>query len=189
MIWGDAAVPPFTPAKALFSHVLELVERGITGVRDTLQGICLAAVERSALTSFEKTLADFATELTPTGQTRLRMVVIGRPKPFHPRTQKQVYLIAREALLNALRHSQATRIELEVEYLRKKMRLVVRDNGCGFSARRFASQDSHRGLMAMRQRAANVSARLRLWSKPGIGTEVEVAVHLDGERHRRAIKR
>ena len=165
-------------SKPVLGRVVELMERGIAEVRETLRALRLAAPAGLSVRSFEKAFADFACQLTPTDQARLHMVMMGRPRPLSPHAHEQVYLIAREALLNALRHSQATKIELEVEYLRKSLRVVVRDNGSGFPARWRALQDSHWGLVGMRERAASIGARLRLWSKSGVGTEVEVSVHL-----------
>lgn len=164
-------------SKPTLGRVVELMERGICEVRKTLRDLRSAAAGL-ALHSFEKAFADFACQLAPTDKARLHMVMMGRPRPLPPKAHEQVYFIAREALLNALRHSQATRIELEVEYLRRSVRVVVRDNGSGFPARWRALQDSHWGLVGMRERATSIGARLRLWTKSGVGTEVEVCVHL-----------
>jgi signal transduction histidine kinase len=165
-------------SKPVLARIVELMERGIAEVRETLRVLRLAVPAGASLPSFEKAFVDFACQLTPTDQDRLHLVMMGRPRPLSPQAQEQVYLIAREALLNALRHSQATKIELEVEYLRKSLRVVVRDNGSGFPIQWRAPEDSHWGLVGMRERAASIGARLRLWSKPGVGTEVEVSVQL-----------
>lgn len=165
-------------SKLVLDRVVELMERGIAEVRETLRGLRSAAPAGLSLRGFEKAFVDFACQLTPTEQARLHMVMMGRPRSLPPQAREQVYLIAREALLNALRHSQATKIELEVEYLRKRLRVVVRDNGRGFPARGRALR-SHWGLIGMRERAASIGARLRLWSKSGVGTELEVSLRLD----------
>lgn len=165
-------------SKPTLGRVVELMERGICEVRKTLRDLRSAAAAGLSLRSLEKAFADFACQLTPADQARLHMVMMGRPRPLPPKTHEQLYFIVREALLNALRHSQATKIELEIEYLRKSLRVVVRDNGSGFPVRWRALQDSHWGLVGMRERATNIGARLRLWTKSGVGTEVEVRVHL-----------
>ncbi len=86
-------------------------------------------------------------------------------------------MILREALLNALRHSEATSIEAEVEYQRRQLRVVVRDNGRGIDPQVLRSEhDSHRGLLGMRERAGAIGAQLRIWSRRGAGTEVEITV-------------
>jgi signal transduction histidine kinase len=46
----------------------------------------------------------------------------------------EVYLIAREAISNALRHANASMVEVDLEYLTDSFRLKVRDDGSGFTA-------------------------------------------------------
>src|SRR5262252_661261 len=85
-----------------------------------------------------------------------------------------VYSIGREALLNAFRHSGATAVAVELEYALKQMRIVVRDNGCGIDKHVLqAGRDGHFGLTGMRERAKRIGARLKVWSRPAAGTEVE----------------
>jgi signal transduction histidine kinase len=94
-----------------------------------------------------------------------------------PSIQEQLYLIGREALLNAVRHSEATSIEAEIEYRPRCLSVVVRDNGCGIDPNMLRlGKDEHRGLMGMRRRAESLGAQLRIWSRPGAGTEVEISV-------------
>jgi signal transduction histidine kinase len=105
---------------------------------------------------------------------------MGQPKTLKPAIQEQIYLIVREALVNALRHSKATCIEADVEYQRRQLRVVVRDNGCGIEPQMLRQEgDSHWGLLGMHQRARCIGAQLRIWSRRGAGTEVEVSVPTD----------
>ena len=91
--------------------------------------------------------------------------------------QEQINLIAKEAFANALLHSQGTCVEIELEYSARRLRVVVRDNGCGIDPQLArARRDSHWGLSGMRERAENIGAQLTVWSRPGAGTEVEVSV-------------
>src|ERR1700691_1376300 len=118
-------------------------------------------------------------ELQPDGLP-FRIFVTGKSRALKPEIQKQMYLIAREALLNALRHSKATSIEVEIEYLPRRLRMVVRDNGSGIDHQIVRwGRGCHWGLLAMRERAGSIGAKLRIWSKPGCGTEVEICVPSD----------
>ncbi len=76
-----------------------------------------------------------------------------------------------------MRHSKATSVEAEVEYQRRQLRVVVRDNGCGIDPQMLRLEgDSHWGLLGMHERARCIGAQLRIWSKRGAGTEVEISV-------------
>ena len=52
-----------------------------------------------------------------------------------------------------------------------------RDDGRGFDAAILQSgRPSHWGLTGMRERAQKVQTRLDIWSRPGLGTEIELRV-------------
>ena len=83
----------------------------------------------------------------------------------------------REALTNALRHSQAANIEAEVEYFSGRLRAAVRDDGIGIDPERLQDcRTSHAGLTGMRERAERIGAQLGIWSKAGAGAEVEISL-------------
>jgi signal transduction histidine kinase len=127
--------------------------------------------------TLEEALSGIREEFAPLRGVRVRIFVIGQPKPLNPAVREQVYQIGREALVNAMRHSEATNIEAEVEYSPRRVRVVVRDNGCGIDPRMLQSgRAAHWGLLRMREWAGNISAQLRIRSRPGMGTEVEISV-------------
>ena len=108
---------------------------------------------------------------------RFQVFVLGQPKKLKVAVQEQIYLIGREALINAFRHSEATRIEAEVQYLRRRLRILLRDNGCGIDPQTVQSgRHAHWGLLRMRERADGIGAQLEIWSRPGCGTEVQISI-------------
>jgi signal transduction histidine kinase len=131
--------------------------------------------------SLEKALGDIRDDFAPAGSSRLRIVIIGETRPLAPAVQDEIYWIAREALLNALRHSTGSRVEAEIEYLPRKLRVVVRDNGSGIDPEALRTgRRSHWGLKGMKERAASIGARVHIWSKLGEGTEVEISLPING---------
>jgi signal transduction histidine kinase len=167
---AEGWVPPDSPAKPLLSRVRNLMRKGIDQGRAALEG--LRSAELPA-TSLEQALADFHQELPPSDRARLRILKMGSPKPIDRAVLDQVYSITREALLNALRHSQATRIEVEIAYSPRKLRITVRDNGAGIEPELLRSgRKAHWGLAVMRERAANIGAHLRIRTRPKAGTEL-----------------
>ena len=81
----------------------------------------------------------------------------------------------REALANAFRHARAKAVEVEIEYLSRALRIVVRDDGCGIGSYP-AARASGSGLCSMQSRAEAIGARLRVRSRAGAGTEVDMSV-------------
>jgi len=167
-------VPADAPCKSSLGNALLLMRRVIDEGREALQGLRSSGTGSMTL---EQALSGLRDELTPAGPTPFRIFVTGEPKALRPEVQEQVYLIGREALANALRHSEASCVEAEVEYLPRRVRVVVRDNGRGIDPQTVqAGRKAHWGLVGMRERAESIGARLRIMSKPGAGTEVEISV-------------
>jgi len=177
---AEGCLPPNSPAKPLLSRVRNLVRNGIAEGRAALQGLRSA---EPPPTSLDQSLSGFLAELTPADRARVRIIKMGRPKPLDPAILHQIFLIAREALLNSLRHSQAKKIEVELEYSPRKLRVVVRDNGAGLDPQLLRSgRKAHWGLTVMRERAANIGAHLRIWTKPNAGTELVLSLPLASAR-------
>lgn len=90
-----------------------------------------------------------------------------------------IYRIAQEALQNALKHAQATAIELLMEADSRELKLIVRDNGTGFDVEEARDRFSI-GLSSMQERAMLVNGTLELRSRPGEGTMVILTVPRTG---------
>ena len=99
------------------------------------------------------------------------------PRELHPILRDDIYRIAREALRNAFRHAQADKIEAEITYGARLLRLRIRDDGKGIDPKLLdTGRDGHWGLPGMRERAEEIGAQLDMWSELGAGTEVELSI-------------
>jgi signal transduction histidine kinase len=95
-----------------------------------------------------------------------------------PAQEEALLRVAQEALHNALRHSgaRAVQVELLAAGTGRGARLRVRDDGRGFAPEQVRRAGRHLGLVSMRDRAAGVGGTLRIESAPGQGTVVELEV-------------
>ena len=96
-----------------------------------------------------------------------------------PSAQEAALLrVAQEALHNALRHSgaKAVRVELGPAKAGRGAVLTVTDDGAGFVPDDVRRAGRHLGLVSMRDRAAGVGGTLRIESAPGRGTVVVLEV-------------
>jgi signal transduction histidine kinase len=83
--------------------------------------------------------------------------------------------IGQEAVTNATRHAEATRIDVELVYDASHLRMSIADDGRGFvGAENAAGPVGHFGIRGMRERAASIEAKLNLESELGAGTKVSV---------------
>ena len=167
-------LPPDSPVSPLFARVQQLMGQVIEEGRNTVRGF---RSHDSATQDLEQVFSRIPEELNVKEQIDFRVVVEGHPQSLHPVIRNEVYSIGREALVNSLRHSGASRIEVELEYSSNKFLVLVRDNGCGIDPHVLdAGRDGHWGLSGMRERADRIGAKLKVLSRAGGGTEVELHV-------------
>ena len=87
--------------------------------------------------------------------------------------RRQLFLIFKEAVNNAARHSHASRAKIDFALGQGHLILRMRDNGRGFSV---GSPTDGNGLFSIRRRAADLGGEADIRSSPGSGTEVRIRV-------------
>jgi len=107
-----------------------------------------------------------------------RLTVEGERRALTALPRDEVHRITREILRNAFQHAQASRIEAEIRYDDRELRVRIRDDGKGMDPQVLKTGGSagHWGLRGVRERAQQIGARLDFWSEAGAGTEVELTV-------------
>ncbi|MEU9120844.1 GAF domain-containing sensor histidine kinase [Streptomyces sp. NPDC048506] len=94
-----------------------------------------------------------------------------------PAAQEEAMLrVAQEALHNALRHSDAARVEVTLSRNGQGAVLRIADDGRGFDPGAVRRAGRHLGLVSMHDRAGGVGGKLTVESEPGKGTAVEMEV-------------
>jgi len=88
-----------------------------------------------------------------------------------PAVEREVYRIAQEALNNALKHSQAARIDVELGTRDGRLKLVIADDGTGFDPADAQIRSTKLGITSMEERAEAIGGDLRIESGEG-GTRV-----------------
>jgi signal transduction histidine kinase len=90
-----------------------------------------------------------------------------------------VFRIAQEALNNALRHADASRISVSVTVALDAIDLAIADDGRGLdeTATRAARRRGRLGLTSMRQRATSIGADMSIAN--GVGSGTAVVLHWD----------
>jgi signal transduction histidine kinase len=89
-----------------------------------------------------------------------------------------VFHIAREGVMNSLKHAQARDMWISVGEEANDIVLTLRDNGVGFDTSA-PGPEGHFGMAMMRQRAANGGGRFEVASAPGEGTTITVRFPID----------
>ncbi len=91
--------------------------------------------------------------------------------------ERELYHIILEALNNALKHSSANAVVVEISMTGENVQAKVIDNGVGFEPEQ-AVQQGGMGLSSMRERCANLGASLDIISTPGHGATISVTFNL-----------
>jgi signal transduction histidine kinase len=104
--------------------------------------------------------------------------VLGISRDLAALVRDDVLRIACEALRNAFRHAQASRIEVEIRYERRQLRVRVLDNGKGIDAKVLdeGGRSGHFGLPGMHERAKSIGGNLAVSRRAEGGTEAELTI-------------
>jgi ligand-binding sensor domain-containing protein/two-component sensor histidine kinase len=101
-----------------------------------------------------------------------------------PEVRREVYLVFKEAVNNAVRHSACAEAEVALRIDGDRLSLEVRDDGQGFDPEQ--ESEGH-GLASMKRRAEDLGGKLELVTGAGKGTTVRLEIPLGrGRRIRRA---
>ncbi len=171
-------LPDDSPVKPILTRALQLMGQVIEEGRNAVRGL---RASQSASLDLEQAFSLVQQEVVPRDpagpQPEFRVIVDGERRPLRPLLRDEVYRIGREALINTFRHARARKVEIELKYSPRHLRVLVRDDGCGIDPEVLQSgRDGHFGLSGMRERADRIGARLHLWSSPTAGTEIELSI-------------
>jgi signal transduction histidine kinase len=125
------------------------------------------------------TLSQIAQQVSLESRIPILCETDGKPSALDQEVERELLMVAREALHNAVQHARPRNVQLRLCFDRRKVRLRVVDDGCGFELAGANSPSSdHYGLVCMRERIERLGGRFILQSKPGEGTQIEVAIPL-----------
>jgi signal transduction histidine kinase len=91
--------------------------------------------------------------------------------------EQELYFALREGIINAIRHSRATELNLSLAQNQGACCVDLRDNGVGFDKSSVAGSGGF-GLKGMRERIEKVGGHLAIETAPGKGTCISIEVPL-----------
>jgi signal transduction histidine kinase/ligand-binding sensor domain-containing protein len=168
------AVPSELPIRRVLEALLDRSDDVIAQARHSIQD--LRGREKRSL-ELAQEITDLSQELGSDQPVTVTVLTNGKPYELNSDTHENVLLIVREAMLNSFRHAGARAIEVQIDYLKAELKISVRDDGKGMDERVVKNgREGHWGLGGMRERAAAIHGRLRILSKIGAGTQMELVV-------------
>jgi len=101
----------------------------------------------------------------------------GTPFPLTTSTLRQILYVYREALNNIERHASANQVEVNLDWGRNELTILIEDNGKGFNPERVQT-DQHYGIKIMQERMAALSGSIHLDTSEGAGTRLTIYLPL-----------
>lgn len=148
-------------------HLIVLANRQVRGMLDELRPPLLDELGLAAAIDHE-----IHQRQAGTGEARVELLAgdAARRQRWPADVEYAAFMVAREALLDALRHAGARSIRVGLDGGAQYLALRVDDDGRGFAPE--AGQGAAGRLSGLRERARAIGARLRIDGAPGHGTMV-----------------
>ncbi len=119
-------------------------------------------------------LEHFVQSVRTARREKIEFSVQGTPRRLTSEAEENLLRMAQEGLNNAIKHSGATKIRVELIFAPSEVRLRVVDNGKGFSLE--SPGNGGFGMTSLRERATQIGAQLEIKSSAGKGTRIEISV-------------
>ena len=127
-------------------------------------------------------LSEDARQITSGTNIKVRLETRGQPQPLPEVVEENLLRIGQEALANIIKHSQATEVDMELQFEVQQVSLQVKDNGVGFDREKAVGpNEGHFGLLGMSERAKRLGGQFITSSKLGQGTLVRVEIPLNSQ--------
>lgn len=168
------------PAESEMRPQLTWIGEEMRGLLSTMDEILWAVNPRcDTLRDFADYVCNHAHEFLKPAQIQCFFSIDPKmPKmAFNLPLRRSLLMAIKEALNNALKHSGATTLNLQIQWQDPQLLVVVQDNGKGFDLKTL--ETGRNGLTNMTQRLSELDGSCRVTSRPGEGCRVEFRVPLN----------
>jgi two-component system, NarL family, sensor kinase len=158
-----------------FNHALSLLDTSISELRRIAHNLMPETLNHYGL---KTALEDFCTQVAPTGKPEISLQFFGDEIRYTKEMELTIYRVIQELVNNALKHSEASRINVQLFSEPKRLSAQVTDDGKGFDSTPTEKEKLWKGLENIRDRITAMNGRFDIWSSPGQGTEASVEIEI-----------
>ncbi len=126
------------------------------------------------------TLAFFCDKTETNSGVEIDFQEYGPIPRFDQEIELPLYRMVQELVQNALKHSKATQILVQISYRNEILGITVEDNGIGFDPTQ--QQNENSGLKIIESRVQMLNGNIDLISSPDTGTIINLEFHLQAEQ-------
>ena len=180
---GEMAKRSLTDEKSASGNLDRVVE----GVRQTAQAlddiVWMTNPRNDTLSRLISHLAQVASELAESADWVLELSLPDSipSQAVAGQLRHEIVMVFKEALNNASKHSECSRIRLNIHLDSNLLVFEVADDGKGFDVA--GSRDRGNGLLQMKTRTERAGGQISWESQRGQGTRVEVKIQLSPPRN------
>lgn len=157
--------PALATAEQQLRQAKTIIEGLMKTTRNIAQQLHPAQLSHFGLRSAIRSLIK---DLDSQGNLKVRLQESIGNRRFSSTTELCAYRVVQEALSNALRHSQATEIDIDLRMADEHLAVEIRDSGTGFQINNTPA--SGLGLIGMKERILALGGTLNITSKAQCGT-------------------
>ncbi len=160
----------------------EMVKNMVKDVDNTIQSLRKIATELrpGILDSLGliPSIKWLATEFQEKTKIKCKTELKVREQKFEKNISICFFRICQEALTNITKHSHATEVSIQMNFSKNKLSMTITDNGKGIAGEKLENPFSM-GLLGMRERANVIGGDIKITSKKGKGTSIQLLIHIN----------
>ena len=167
-----------TNLETTLKHDIELIGKAtcnLDGILERIRGICNYmmpdVITRNGLFT---AVNNFIQELGSRASTEI--IFSGQPTPVSRQMELHIYRMIQEMANNALKHSGASRLQIDISTDHDKLILQVVDNGKGFDTDSVINNSTGLGIKNIFGRTRMLNGDMYLTSEPGTGTAYKIEI-------------
>jgi signal transduction histidine kinase len=166
-------IPRSERSRQVMEDALDRADKLLADSRSRIHGL---RHETMADTPLSDAFAFMAGEIQSESDIACRVTLAGNSRILHPAIKDEVFLIGREAIVNAFMHAQCLHVDIELNYGSSAFCLRIKDDGKGIPQEvlRSGGRPGHWGICGMRERARKLGGVLTVFSASGSGTDVKL---------------
>lgn len=153
-----------------FNRVLNNLEESISEMRRVAHNMMPETLLKLGL---EQALLDYSNGLSQEQNFTIQCEFIGMEERIDNSTEVVIYRIVQELINNAVKHSEATSILVQlIRHDDEHLNITVEDNGIGFNPNEFGAQSA--GLRNIAFRVKYLNGKMDIQSELGAGTSIYI---------------
>ena len=163
----DAAI------QARVDDTKHLIGKAIVDLRDLSRSLNGDKINELGL---EQAISSELKILQNTGKFSTGLLITGSPYKLDSKKEMVLFRMVQEAMNNAIKHSKAKTIDVQLLYGTEIFQLSITDNGIGFNPANLLAQQPGIGLKSMQNRAELIGGIFSVLSSSATGTSIIIEI-------------